>query len=71
MLERDKTLWNHTGAVMAMLFNINRGRGQSSKCASDFNPYAKGMASPENNKPMSKDDIMSLAEEMKQHGRKK
>ena len=71
MLERDRTRWNHTGAVMAMLFNINRGRGQSAKSAADFNPYSKGMAAPENNQPMTADDIRALAEEMKQHGRKK
>jgi hypothetical protein len=71
LLERDQTRWNHTGAVMAMLFNINRGRGQSAKSANDFNPYAKGMASPEQNKPMTADDVKALADEMKQHGRKK
>ncbi len=56
---------------MSMLFNINRGRGQSAKSANDFNPYSSGMASPDNNKPMSTDDIRALADEMKQHGRKK
>lgn len=69
LLERDQTRWNHTGAVMAMLYNINRGRGQSAKSANDFNPYAKGMASPEQNKPMTADDVKALAAEMKQHGR--
>jgi hypothetical protein len=68
-LEADRTQWNHTGAVMAMLFNINKGKGQSAKSALDFNPYGQGMASPENNKPLSAEDIKSLADEMKLHGR--
>jgi len=63
LLEADETRWNHTGAVMAMLFNINRGRGQSAKSAQDFNPYGRGMAAPENNKPMSADDIKQLVDE--------
>lgn len=54
---------------MAMLFNINKGKGQSAKSALDFNPYGQGMASPENNKPLSAEDIKSLADEMKLHGR--
>ena len=65
------TVEPHRCSYGNVLFNINRGRGQSAKSANDFNPYAKGMASPEQNKPMTADDVKALADEMKQHGRKK
>jgi hypothetical protein len=72
LLERDKTHWNHTGAVMAMLYNINRGKSQGAKSAVDFNPYGKGEAAHQEQKPMTTDDIRALAAEMqKAHGRKK
>jgi len=72
LLDRDRTLWNHTGAVMALLFNINRGKMQTPKTAHDFNPYATGMAAPENNEPLTADEVHALAAELqKQHGRKK
>lgn len=64
-LESDKAHWNHTGAVLAMHYNIARGRGQSAKSADDFNPYGRGLASPENEKPMTADDIKSLVDEFK------
>lgn len=72
MLEADKTRWNHTGALLAMTYNANRGRSQQAKTAADFNPYGAGDANPENNKTMTADDVRALAAEMqKTHGRKK
>jgi hypothetical protein len=65
LLEADRTRWNHTGAVMALLFNINRNRGTTAKTADDFNPYGVGMASPENNEPMSAEAIAALVDELK------
>jgi len=32
--------WNRTSSVLAMLFNVNRGKGVSPKSAKDFNPLA-------------------------------
>ena len=63
LLEADRTRWNHTGALMALLYNINRGRGATAKSAEDFNPYGRGMADPENNKPMSAEDVKKLVAE--------
>jgi hypothetical protein len=72
MLEADKTRWNHTGALLAMTYNANRGRSQQPKTAADFNPYGAGDANPENNKPMTAERIKSLAAELNEaHGRKK
>lgn len=37
---RQTADWNRTSAILAMLYNINRGKGQSAKSPDAFNPFA-------------------------------
>lgn len=37
-MERDKTLWNHTASILAMMATEISGKAQD---PDDFNPYAK------------------------------
>jgi len=33
--------WNHTAAVLAMLYNVNRGKNQSPATPADYHPGSK------------------------------
>ena len=37
---RDRSRWAHTSVLLAMLYNLNRGKKPAKK-PSDYNPYAE------------------------------
>ena len=37
----QKDAWQHTSSLMALLYNINRGKHDKARTAEDFNPFTE------------------------------
>ncbi len=57
---KQRSDWSHTSALLAMLFNINRGKNVQPKKPYDFNPFVARSKSKGNGIPLNKDTIKQI-----------
>lgn len=38
---RQEAQWSHTSSLLAMIYNVNRGKGRAAKKPKEFNPYSQ------------------------------
>jgi len=56
----DRAAWNHTAAILAMLYNANRGKGRPKRKPQQFNPWSKRPAGPRRKPKPAKVDVSAL-----------
>ena len=54
---KNRAAWDHTSNVLAMLFNINRGKNNKPMKADDFNPYTTKASKAKGFKPKTAEQL--------------